>query len=223
MTVVGAIPAAGYANRLRGISGSKEVLSVGGRPVIDYVVDRMHAADAAELRVVTRPEKRDVIARAHALGATVIEAHPESLAASLLIAMRDLRARDIVLVGLPDSIWEPADGFVSLTDAVIGGADLALGLFRFEEPERAEVVAFDDDGLVTGVVVRPRAPASNWIWGCAAGRASAFRKLEGATSVGEFVDAFCREARVAAVPLSDSYVDIGTNESLAAVRERLGA
>ena len=60
MAIVGILPAAGYAVRLQPLECSKEMLEIGGRPVIDYLVERMRAGGCEELRVVTRPEKQDV-------------------------------------------------------------------------------------------------------------------------------------------------------------------
>ena len=51
------MPAAGHATRLQPLEGSKELLEIGGRPVFDYLVERLRAGGAEEIRVVTRPEK----------------------------------------------------------------------------------------------------------------------------------------------------------------------
>ncbi|HZB36129.1 MAG TPA: NTP transferase domain-containing protein [Gaiellaceae bacterium] len=55
--IVGVVPAAGHATRLQPLEGSKELLEIGGRPVFDYLVERLRAGGAEEIRVVTRPEK----------------------------------------------------------------------------------------------------------------------------------------------------------------------
>ena len=41
---------------------------VGGRPVIDFLIERLWLGGCEEIRVVTRPEKRDVIEYARVLG-----------------------------------------------------------------------------------------------------------------------------------------------------------
>ena len=41
--IIGVVPAAGYARRLQPLDRSKEVLEVKGRPVLDYLLDRMRA------------------------------------------------------------------------------------------------------------------------------------------------------------------------------------
>ena len=114
MALVGIIPAAGYGTRLQPLGCSKEVYPVKGRPIMDYLVERMRAAPCDELVVVTRPEKKDVVVHAAALGARVIEANPSSLGESLSFGLAGLADTDVVLFGFPDSIWEPADGFLQV-------------------------------------------------------------------------------------------------------------
>src|SRR3954447_20978594 len=122
MAVIGVIPAAGYATRLQGspyagLDVSKEMLEVRGRPVMAYLVDRMQAAGCDEVRVVTRDEKRDVITYANGSGLSVVTGRPEHVVASVSLALSqpsELRNDDVVLLGFPDTVWQPDDGFVQL-------------------------------------------------------------------------------------------------------------
>ncbi len=51
--IAGVVPAAGHAERLRGlIEGSKELVPVRGKPVVDALLERLAPAD--EIRVVVR-------------------------------------------------------------------------------------------------------------------------------------------------------------------------
>ena len=120
---------------------------------MDYLVERMRCGGCSELRIVTRPEKVDVIEHASRHDATVIIGRPETSAASLLIGVRSLADTDLVLFGFPDSIWEPIDGFRPLVDLVEAGAEIALGLFRTSQVERPDVVELDAAGIVTEVEV----------------------------------------------------------------------
>src|SRR3712207_2474349 len=95
--IVGVVPAAGRADRLQPLSSSKEVVPIGGRPVLEYVVERMRAAGPTEIRVVTRPEKMDVAALARKLGAVVVTGEPPSVSASLARVAAGLGRRDLVL------------------------------------------------------------------------------------------------------------------------------
>jgi glucose-1-phosphate thymidylyltransferase len=153
MAPVGVIPAAGLAQRLQPLACSKEVYPVGGRPVMDYVVERLRAAECRELRVITRPDKADVIEHAQALGAEVVRGTPATLAASIALGLRGLADSDVVLVGLPDTLWEPIDGYVQLIEH-LSEADAVLGVFESDEPERSDVVVLDERGAVRRVHVK---------------------------------------------------------------------
>jgi glucose-1-phosphate thymidylyltransferase len=218
MATIGVVPAAGYATRLQPLPYSKEVYPIGGRPIMDYLVERMRLAGSSEIRVVTRPEKLDVVENAARQGATVVEGHPDSLAESFFIGMKDVDDDDIVLLGFPDSIWEPSDGYSRIIELLDDGCEVALGLFQTNEPERCEVVtlreAGAESGLIAGIELRPPAPTSNLIWGCAAAPASVLRGLEHEREPGEYFNRLCLKDAVAGVWLSDRYVDIGTREGL---------
>ncbi len=215
--IVGIVPAAGHATRLQPLEGSKELLPVAGKPVMDYVVDRMRAGGCTRLRVVTRAEKTDVIAHSAEQGAELVLAEPASVCESFFVGMKGLAPEDIVLIGFPDTIWEPLDGFRVLVRAVENGCDAALGLFRIRESDlsRSDVVTVDDTGRVVAVDAKPLRPSSNLVWGCAAATVSVMAGLPGAEWPGGYFDQLCAEGRdVRGFPLSDEWLDIGTKEAL---------
>ncbi len=214
MAIVGVVPAAGYAKRLQPLSCSKEVYPIRGRPVIDYLVARMKRAGCSQLRVVTRPEKTDVIGYARERGASVVEARPGSVCESVLAGIAGLAPQDIVLIGFPDTIWEPEDGFSRLLAAVRGGQDLVLGLFRTKDLTRSDVVRFGASDTIAGVAVKPAVPPSEWIWGCCAARARSLCGLGDERELGAYFDAVCRRRTVIGVRLSDVWIDIGTKTGL---------
>ncbi len=215
MTIVGVIPAAGYATRLQPLPCSKEMLPIHGRPVMDHVIDRMHIAGCTQLRVVTRPEKEDVIAHAVELGATVVLAYPTTPSESFVAGMAGLAPDEIVLIGWPDTLWEPEDGYVPLVEAVEAGHEIALGLFETPDLKRSDVLSFDDSGRITGIHIKPARPPSTWIWGCAAARMRALTGLEREEWPGSFFNSLCQNGiNLYAVPLSDAWLDIGTKEAL---------
>jgi dTDP-glucose pyrophosphorylase len=223
MAVVGVIPAAGYATRLQPIDCSKEVYPLGGRPVIDYIVERMRRAPCDELRVVTRPDKRDVLRHAKARGARVVEGNPPSLGASLLLGIEDLADDDVVLIGFPDSIWEPADGYARVLELLRAGWTVGLGLFEVGgDMRRFEPVLADDDGRVRRIEFKPDEPSSEWLWGCAALPAGVLRGLLPGQEPGVMFDELAGRGLVGAVRLSGDYVDVGTRESLARAEAALG-
>ncbi len=186
---------------------------------MDVLVERMRAARPDALRVVTRPAKRDVMARAKALGADVVLGEPPDVGRSLLLGLEGLDDDDLALVGFPDTIWEPVDGFVRLLALLrTSGRDVALGLFRTAEAHRSDVVALAGDGRVTGVQVKPQRPAGNLIWGCCVAPAGALRGLRTTGEPGLLLDALAADGRVAGEWLSDRWIDVGTPPALAAAR-----
>lgn len=214
MAIVGVIPAAGYGTRLGALSCSKEVIPIGGRPVMDYLVERLRAAPCSEIRVVTRPEKIDVIRYADRQRAVVVEAHPESSAQSIAAGLAGLADADVVLFGFPDSLWEPVSGFRSLVPLVKGGAEVALGLFRSADPERYDIVTLGPSGAVTRIETPPHRSSSRLIWGCAAARAAALRALADESDPGDYLSSLCRRGGVAGAWLSDTYIDVGIKPAL---------
>ena len=211
MDPVGLVPAAGRAERLQPLPCSKEVYPVGGRPVMDHVVERLRVA-CDRVRVVTRPDKPDVIEHARELGAEVVTGEPPTLAASISLGLVGLAESEVVLVGLPDTLWEPMDGFVQLLARLEDGADIVLGVFESDEPERSDVVVLDERGFVQRVHVKEPDPPGTLVWGCFTARVGALAGLERSPSPGHFFDG--RE--VAAVVLAGRMLDIGTPEALAA-------
>jgi glucose-1-phosphate thymidylyltransferase len=219
--LVGVLPAAGRAERLQPLTGSKELLVVGGRPVLEYAVERMRAAAADEIRVVTRPDKTDVRVRAEALGLTVVDAEPATLAASIAAGVESLDPDDVVLIGLPDSIWHPVDGFARLLAALAPGMDLVLGVFRSSEPERGDVVDVGAGGVARSVAVKPAAPAGDLVWGAVAARTAALGGLGGHREPGHLFDELARGGRALAVRFPGEFIDIGTKEALARARKEV--
>lgn len=236
MAVIGIIPAAGYATRLRGSpsaasgvsqagASSKEVLEIRGRPVIAHLVERMRSARCDEVRVVTRPAKRDVITYANDAGLSVVTGRPEHVVASVSLALEQptaLRPDDLVLIGFPDTVWAPDDGFALLVQEIsTRDADVVLGLFGTDEAARGDVVrlASDDPAArVTAIDVKPPAPASRLIWGCAAVRRGALVGWDSETEPGRWFARLAAAGRVFGRYLSEDFADIGTPEALA--RER---
>lgn len=215
MAIVGVIPAAGWARRLQPLECSKEVLEVGGVPVMDQLCERMRSGGASELRVVTREEKEDVVANAERLGAAVVLDRPATINQSFAAGLAGLGADDLALLGFPDSLWEPPDGYRRLVEAVEADSEVALGLFDSPGLE-SDYIRFDAGGRVEEIEIKPARPPSNWLWGVAAARVGALAGLERHEWPSQHMNALLRDGHdIAAVRLSDRYLDIGTRAALA--------
>ena len=179
---------------------------------MDYLIDRMRAAECDDIRVVTRPEKTDVVDHALSQDLTIVRARPSSVSESLLAGLEGTCPDDLILIGFPDTIWEPVDGFVRLVKA-LGSYKLALGVFRGSEPQRSDVVELGPAGLVSSVTVKPLNPRSDWIWGCAVARRSALDDLTADPEPGNVFDSMSAAGDVIGVVL-ESFVDVGTPQAL---------
>jgi glucose-1-phosphate thymidylyltransferase len=212
------IPGAGLATRLQPLPCSKEVMPVGGKPVMDYLVERMRLAGCSDIRVVTRPEKHDVASRARELGASVIEARPDTVAQSLARGIPESAPDTPVLFGFPDTIWDPEDGFSRLLERLDNGFAVVLGLFRTSDASRSDAVTLSTGGRIARIAVKPREPATDLIWGCGVARAQALSGLKAAIEPGHYFDDLARRQVILGVELSDRWIDIGTKEALARAR-----
>jgi dTDP-glucose pyrophosphorylase len=225
--IAGIIPAAGYGTRLKRPGGSKEVYRVGAKPVMDYEIERMRLAPCDQLRVVTRPEKTDVIEHARHHGAVIVEGHPSCLAQSFFTGLKDLPDDHVALLGFPDSLWwpEPNDGYRHVIEFFrSGGWDVALGLLPAPDMRREEPVLYDhDSGRVWGLEFKPEHPSADRTWACAVATVGVLRGLEDHEEAGIFFNSLCPTGRVGALPLTGTFIDMGTAPGLEHALDALGA
>jgi glucose-1-phosphate thymidylyltransferase len=214
LRVIGIVPAAGWATRLNLTDGSKEMLAVMGRPLMDHVVERMRVLEPDSIRVVTRAAKLDVIKHSRDLGLDVMLAETRSTSHSIAIASENLKPDDLVMIGFPDSIWEPLNGYEIMLDHLTPERAVILGLFSSAEAEQGDVVVVDSSGLVRQIKVKPSPPPSNTIWACALARRWALDGIGSFEYPGQHFAGLSADGRVGAVWLSDRYFDIGTREAL---------
>jgi glucose-1-phosphate thymidylyltransferase len=191
------------------------MLRVNGRPVIDFLVERMRVGGAEEIRIITRPEKHDVIEYAEEIGATLVLGHPIHMDASFAAGLEGLLDGDTALLGFPDSLWEPVDGYRALVEAVRGEAEIALGLFEAPGLTGSDFLALDKAGGIAHIEIKPARPPSDWIWGAAAARPRALDGLADEEWPSEYMNSVIqRGGALSAIRLSSEYLDIGTPQSL---------
>lgn len=181
MTVVGLLPAAGQAMRLRPYRSPKELfpllLKEDGdpnralpAPVCRFALDALREANAERCVVVISDEKGELV---RVLGdgedfgvpiGYVVQREPLGLTNVVRCAARWLGDAD-VLFALPDTVVFPTDALARLhTHRIATGADLALGVFPTDEPERLAPVEIVD-GVVTRIHDKPKVAPVNNTWG----------------------------------------------------------
>jgi glucose-1-phosphate thymidylyltransferase len=224
----GIVPAAGSGTRIQPLAFSKELLPVGSRregsverprAVSEYLVERMIRAGADRICFVISPTKSDILryygssfGPAHVVYG--VQPEPRGLCDAIFQAAPLIAPRDTVLIGLPDTIWFPEDGFLALPDD-----RLALLLFPVDRPELFDAVVTAPDGRVLEVQVKQAEPASFWIWGALKMPGAVLHDLhrlwcERARQdeyLGTLINAYLArggEARGARV--GQAYVDVGT-------------
>lgn len=233
----GVIPAAGAGSRIQPLAFSKELLPVGSRieagverprAVSEYLIERMVLGGATKICFVISPGKSDILEYyGSSVGGAaltyVVQQSASGLCDALFCALPLIAPDEEVLIGLPDTIWFPEDGFAALP----AGLPSFL-LFPVERPEFFDAVVTDDEGRVRQIQVKQFDAASNWIWGAIKLPGAVFHELHRLWEergrrdeyLGTLVNAWLAEGGEAwGVRAGRSYVDVGT---LHGYREAIG-
>jgi dTDP-glucose pyrophosphorylase len=228
MSVWGLVPAAGIGSRIQPLAFSKELLPVGSRAdggterpraVSEYLVERMLLGGATHICMTISPGKSDIveyfgggIGPAHIC--YVVQPEPQGLCDALFRALPLIGAGDQVLIGLPDTVWFPEDGFSRLPDDA-----LSFLLFPVRRPELFDAVVTGEDGRVLEIQVKQPGAASSWVWGAFRMPAAVFQDLHALWQergrrdvyVGTLVNAWlARGGEARGVRAGEAYVDVGT-------------
>ena len=235
--------AAGYATRLRPLTDtwSKELLPVGGKPIIDWILDAVDAADGIdEVHVVTNARKapafqewakgRDVIV--HDDGTTSNEDRLGAIG-DMLFVIEQAQLDDDLLVIAGDNLFD-----FSIADFVsywrgkgVASAVAVRDVGSLELASHYGIVSLEDDGRMTSFVEKPADPPST----LAATATYLFHReharliatyLEGehgADQPGRFVGWLQRHEPVYGWAFEDTWYDIGNHEQLLEADNRLRA
>ncbi|MCR6655876.1 MAG: nucleotidyltransferase family protein [Opitutus sp.] len=224
----GIIPAAGAGTRIQPLAFSKELLPVGSRfdegterprAVSEHLIERMVVAGATKICFVISREKADILsyyggAVAGADLAYVVQPRPAGLCDAIFRALPLIAPDESVLIGLPDTVWFPKDGFVALPDG-----ELSFLLFPVERPEFFDAVVTDETGHVVEIQVKQHDARSSWVWGAIKMPGAILRELHALwlepgrqdEYIGTLVNAYlARGGRAAGVRAGQAYVDVGT-------------
>lgn len=228
--VWGIVPAAGRGSRIQPLGFSKELLPVGARTdtgderpraVSEYLVERMVLGGAGQICFVIAPGKYDILqyfggACGPASTAYVVQSRPQGLCDAIFCAEPLIGDDDIVLVGLPDTIWFPETALQALPED-----RLSFLLFPVQRPELFDAVLLDQEGEVREIRVKQAEVLSRWIWGAFKMPGAVFRSLHrlwiarerSDEYVGTLVNAYLASGGTAlGVKAGAAYADVGTLE-----------
>jgi len=235
----GIIPAAGLGTRIQPLAFSKELLPVGSRfvdgverprAVSEHLVERMRRAGADKLCFIIAPGKADIV-RYYGSGSDgaqicyVVQPEPAGLCDALFRALPVIRPEEPVLVGLPDTVWFPEDGYTALQ-----GDALSFLLFPVGQPELFDAVLTTDAGQVLEIRVKQPDAGTHWVWGGFRMSGRVFAELHAlwlererrdayvGTLVNEYIE---RGGQVHAVRAGSAYFDVGTLDGYRQATRRL--
>jgi dTDP-glucose pyrophosphorylase len=226
--VWGIVPAAGIGSRIQPLAFSKELLPVGSRfdgvverpcAVSEYLVERMIRAGANRICFVISPGKSDILeyyggSYGPATNVYVVQPAPAGLCDALFRSAPLIARDETVLVGLPDTVWFPVDGFSALSDS-----HLSFLLFPVEHPEFFDAVIVEDDDRVREIQVKRTGAGSHWVWGAFRLPGHVFHDLHAFwlrrdckdEYVGTLVNAWINAGGTAlGIRAGSAYVDVGT-------------
>lgn len=224
----GIIPAAGRGSRIQPLAFSKELLPVGSRwdgpserpmAVSEHLIERMLSAGVDKICFIISPGKSDILEYfgGEVGGARicyVVQAAPAGLCDALFRVLPFVGDDEAVCVGLPDTIWFPAEGFSALDDT-----GLSFLLFPVESPQLFDAVDFDEGRNVRHIDVKKPHPRSHWVWGAFKVTGGVLRALHALWRepggndeyLGTLINKYlARGGSARAVPLGRAYVDVGT-------------
>ena len=153
------IPLAGKGTRLRPHTHlvPKPMLKVGGRPVMDWVMDRMPGLNVTELIFITGHLKEQVEAYSksrYGIPARYIEQKVQDGTAGAINLARPY-VKEPVLIIFVDTVFEADLTLINRTDA-----DGIIWAKEVEDYQRFGVVVTDKDGYMTKIVEKPSTPIS---------------------------------------------------------------
>ena len=235
----GIVPAAGRGSRIQPLGFSKELLPVGSRSedgterpraVSEYLIERMAAGGADKICFVIAPGKSDILEYYGAgygdvRAVYVVQPNPTGLCDALFCAWPVIAADEPVIVGLPDTIWFPADALTVLPDD-----RLSFLLFPVEQPQFFDAVVLDAECRVMEIQVKSEQAASSWIWGAFKMPGAVFHELHRLwlergkrdEYVGTLVNAYLASGGEAwGVKAGQRYADVGTVHGYRAALELL--
>jgi NDP-sugar pyrophosphorylase family protein len=123
-----------------------------------------------------------------------------------------------ILIGLPDTVWFPANALRSLPEN-----RLSFLLFPVAKPEHFDAVVLAANEEVQRIEVKQQKPSTNWIWGAIKMNTAIYRDLHelwiarnrSDEFLGTLINAWIANGGHAyGAPAGNLYMDVGTIEGL---------
>ena len=182
--IIGLVPAAGQATRLSPLPFSKELYPIGfmhfkkdndlrPKPVCMHLLEKMKIAGVKDTFIVLRKGKWDIpdyLGDGSALDmnfAYLMMNLPFGVPYTLSQAF-PFSKDAIVVFGFPDIIFQPDDAFLHLlAKQSETSADVVLGIFPTDAPQKWDMIDFDIGGRVVGIIFKPQHTHLQYTWAIA--------------------------------------------------------
>lgn len=224
----GIIPAAGSGSRIQPLAFSKELLPVGSRmdgdierpkAVSEYLIERMLLGGVTKICIVISAGKSDIMEYYGGSIAGVpicytVQPRACGLCDAIFQALPLIHPGEEAAVGLPDTIWFPADALGSLP-----AGRFSFLVFPVDNPGLFDAVVTDPGDAVLEVQVKSPDAKSSWIWGAFKFPGAVFHDLHrlwldrgrADEYIGTLINAYIAAGgKACAVRAGKSYVDVGT-------------
>ncbi len=181
MDVIGLIPAGGLATRIGPLPCSKELYPIGFRQVdkddilcpkvvCNYLLEKMRIAGVTKTYIVLRNGKWDI--PAYLGDGEMLDMHLAYLimrlpfGAPYTIDQAYPFVKDsLVAFGFPDIIFKPDNAFVKLLERQAdSNADIVLGVFPVDRPQKWDMVDISKDGKIKQVLIKPIRTDLQYTW-----------------------------------------------------------
>lgn len=253
--VLGLVPVAGHGTRIAPLPCSKELFPIGYRlidgggerrpkVVCHYLLEKMREAGITKAYMVLREGKWDI--PTYLRDGRMLQMHLAYLMVGLSLGVPYTLdqaypfVRDaVVAFGFPDILFEGDDAFRQLLSyQATSDADILLGLFPADLPEKMDMVDVEEKGRVRAIVIKPPQTHLQYSWAVAIWTPvftqflhtyladdETLAATQPELSVGHVIEAAVRAGlRVEGFPVSgEPYLDIGSSEGLAKATKRFAA
>ena len=185
--VIAIIPCAGRASRLPSITCSKELYPIGSSKILEtgqsvpkpvglYLLEKFKAASINKAYLILRNGKWDIPAffdTGSSIGLDLgylMMGLPHGTAYTINQAYPFVKHANVA-IGFPDILFSPDNAYTqilnSLSENSENNADVMLGLFPADKPEKVDMVKFDANNNVLNIVIKPKQTDLRYTWGIA--------------------------------------------------------
>ncbi len=205
----------------------KPMLPLGGRPILEHLLERMRAAGLDQFAIVTGYRASTIethfAGRAEFFRQEVVNGTARAAALA-----RDWAAGDDFLFTFGDILAESAD-YRAMGDLLAADdRTLCVAAVRHVDDPAAGAAVYEEEGVVTRIIEKPQPGTSSTNWNSAGiycFRAVVFDEIDrvelsprGEYEITSAVEALVRRGRVVIHPLTGVWRDIGRPEDLAAAQ-----